>query len=281
MKEIKNYQHYKYSHRIDQKPNRQLMNDTIYSTRDTENGEFIIGKIKGLYNKDDDQLAKQFKKSRESFLMYEHDQPTFTKLETIMNRYAEAKNPLAKYHEETGEYLTKYSKNDKGPVVKQLKYKSKKLGSHKDLSYKFDPKNKRVVTLSLKPFRMDVYKDEERYKFVTIRYDDLKEEKGQYILPKEKYQEKLEEKGITDVGNFQFSVYTSDIIVVDGIEYRFVGVNEDARNVIECDTVNRKSDKRLRFTITKKIMDFKKVNTNVLGDRFPDSGEKLRFSYNK
>ncbi|QQK78953.1 type II CRISPR RNA-guided endonuclease Cas9 [Salicibibacter cibi] len=281
VKEIKNYQRYKYSHRVDQKPNRQLMNDTIYSTRDTENGEFIIGKIKGLYNKDDEQLAKQFKKSPESFLMYEHDQPTFEKLETIMKRYAEAKNPLAKYHEETGEFLTKYSKNGKGPVVKSLKYKSFKLGSHKDLSYKFEPKNKRVVTLSLKPYRMDVYKDEERYKFITIRYDDLKEEKGQYIIPEEKYYEKLEEKRITNINHFQFSAYKSDMIVVDDLEYRFIGVNNDLTNIIELDTLNKKSDKRIKKTIGKKIGKFDKINTNVLGDRFPENGEKLRFSYNK
>ena len=67
------------------------------------------------------------------------------------------KNPLAKYHEETGEYLTKYSKKNNGPIVKSLKYIGNKLGSHLDVTHQFKSSTKKLVKLSIKPYRFDVY----------------------------------------------------------------------------------------------------------------------------
>ncbi|GEL07760.1 type II CRISPR RNA-guided endonuclease Cas9 [Salisediminibacterium halotolerans] len=281
VKEIKEYPHYKYSHRTDQKPNRQLMNDTIYSTRETDEGEYIIGKMTDLYDPDNDKIKKQFHKSPEAFLMFEHDEKTFEKLTTIMKQYDEAKNPLAAYYKETGNMLTKYSKKDNGPPVKSLKYRSKKLGEHKDLSHKFDGNDKRVVTLSLKPYRMDVFYEDNRYKFVTVRFDDLHELKNKYFIPEKIYQEKMAEKSIEDWGSFQFSVFKNDILRLSGQVYKFIGVNEDKRNVIECDLINQKSDKRLRMTVKKEIADFRKFNTNVLGDHYVSNNEKLKLEIQK
>ena len=42
--------------------------------------------------------------------MYHHDPQTYQKLKLIMEQYGDEKNPLYKYYEETGNYLTKYSK---------------------------------------------------------------------------------------------------------------------------------------------------------------------------
>ncbi|WP_259340292.1 type II CRISPR RNA-guided endonuclease Cas9, partial [Staphylococcus simulans] len=47
---IKDFKDYKYSHRVDKKPNRELVNDTLYSTRKDDKGNtLIINNIKGLY----------------------------------------------------------------------------------------------------------------------------------------------------------------------------------------------------------------------------------------
>ncbi|WP_261676359.1 type II CRISPR RNA-guided endonuclease Cas9 [Staphylococcus sp. HMSC055C03] len=108
---IKDFKDYKYSHRVDKKPNRELVNDTLYSTRKDDKGNtLIINNIKGLYDKDNDKLKNLIKKSPEKLLMYHHDPQTYQKLKTIMEQYSNEKNPLYKYHEETGNYLTKYSK---------------------------------------------------------------------------------------------------------------------------------------------------------------------------
>ncbi|SUM30872.1 Uncharacterised protein [Staphylococcus gallinarum] len=102
------------------KPNRELVNDTLYSTRKDDKGNtLIVNNLKGLYDKDNDKLKKLINKSPEKLLMYHHDPQTYQKLKVIMEQYGNEKNPLYKYHEETGNYLTKYSKKDDVPVIKK------------------------------------------------------------------------------------------------------------------------------------------------------------------
>ncbi|MBA2176868.1 type II CRISPR RNA-guided endonuclease Cas9 [Halobacillus locisalis] len=274
---IKSYGDYKYSHRVDQKPNRQLMNDTIYSTRTFEGEEYTVGKIKDLYDKDNEDLKKKLDKSPEAFLMYSNDPKTFEKLKVIMKQYADAKNPLAKRLEETGEYLTKYSKKGNGPVVKAIKYRQKKLNVHKDLSHKYHPKNKKVVTLSLKPYRMDVFEDEGKYKFLTIRYDDLNESKMAYTLDERHYENKLQKKGISDTAVFLFSLYKNNVIEINGEKFRFVGVNDDDKNKIECKPVHTHGDKRIMKYIGNSTKVFHKYNVDVLGNEYKNQIEKARY----
>ncbi|MCB6970543.1 hypothetical protein LI016_16620, partial [[Eubacterium] rectale] len=38
---IKDFKDYKYSHRVDKKPNRELVNDTLYSTRKDDKGNTL------------------------------------------------------------------------------------------------------------------------------------------------------------------------------------------------------------------------------------------------
>ncbi|PSL46969.1 CRISPR-associated Csn1 family endonuclease [Salsuginibacillus halophilus] len=281
VKQIREFPNYKYSHRIDQKPNRQLMNDTLYSTRKVEGEEYVIGKVADLYNPDNEKVKKQFDKNPESFLMYTHDPKTFEKLKVVMEQYKEFKNPLAAYHQEKETMLTKYSKKGNGPPVKSLKYYQKKLGDYKDLSHKFDSKDKRIVALSIKPFRLDMYYEGGRYKFITIRYDDLQETEDGYVIDRTDYSEKLNAKQIESDSNFLFSLYKNDIFQMDGQWYRFIGVNNDGTNRIEVDLIQKKSEKRLLPTIGKKINLIEKYHRNVLGDQFGASNEKLKFKYDK
>ncbi len=278
---IKNYQDFKYSRRVDQKPNRQLMNDTLYSTREYGEEEFIINKISNLYDPKSEELKKKFEKDPTVFLMYDNDPKTFENLETIMNRYADAKNPLAAYEQEEGKKLHKYSKKQNGPLVKSLKYRGKKLGTHKDLSGKYKGTTKRVVALSLKSFRMDVYQDNEKYKFVSITYDDLQEVENGYVIPKETYTNKLKKKGISSEAGFLFTLYEGNYLKLNGEEYRFIGVNNDTTNRIEVDLINKKSVERNMPSIGNKIKGFEKLNVNCIGDVFSTNRENLKMYYPK
>ncbi|MGM8211177.1 type II CRISPR RNA-guided endonuclease Cas9 [Virgibacillus sp. W0430] len=288
---IKNYKQYKYSHKADMKPNRQLMNDTIYSTREKEGKEYIVEKIKNLYEKDNDKLAKLIIKSPEKLLMYHHDNQTFNELKEIINRYREAKNPLYKYFEEEGEHVRKYSKKGNGPYIKSIKYYGNQLKEHKDISHKFAPKNKRVVNLSLKPFRMDVFLDDGVYKFITIRYNDLFEKKGGFELTKETYDKKLTQKNIKNIKNFVFSLYKHQILEINGEEYRLIGVNHDTANTIELNNVtndykeyceqNNIKNNRIRINIGRRTSIFKKISVDVLGNRYITKNERIKYFYPK
>ncbi|MDC3425729.1 type II CRISPR RNA-guided endonuclease Cas9 [Aquibacillus sp. 3ASR75-11] len=288
---VKNYKNFKYSHRIDKKPNRQLMNDTLYSTRKKDNKEYVIEKIKNLYDKDNDKLSKLINKNPDKLLMYHNDRQTFEQLKKIMDQYSEAKNPLYKFHEEEGEFVRKYSKRGNGPIIKSMKYYGSLLKEHKDMSHKFTSKNKRVVNLSLKPFRMDVFFDDGVYKFITIRYNDLIEIKDGFILDEKVYHDKLRAKSIENVKNFIFSLYKNDLLEINREEYRLIGVNQDTVNKIEINNItndykeysrinNIKTNRIFKY-ISKNTSSFNKISTDVLGNRYINKNEKIKFFYPK
>lgn len=285
VKAIKTYDNYKYSHRIDKKPNRQLWNDTLYSTRKYDGEEYIINKFKNIYDEGNADIKKRFNKSPCTFLMYKHDPKTFKMLEIIMDTYSNAKNPLAEYQKETGEYLRKYSKKGNGAIVKSLKYQGKKLGIHKDISHKYiHPKNTVAVT-KMGKYRMDVFCEEGVYKFVTVEYKDLIEEKNGYRISEEVYSGKLKDKKISNVESFKWSFYKYDLIEIDEEIFTFTGVNDDNNNKIEVNWVNRQyaewvreqgENGRLFKTISKKNgTTIGKCITDILGNRYKSNNEKL------
>ncbi|MDU0997044.1 MAG: type II CRISPR RNA-guided endonuclease Cas9, partial [Staphylococcus lugdunensis] len=282
VQDIKDFRNFKYSHRVDKKPNRQLINDTLYSTRKKDNSTYIVQTIKDIYAKDNTTLKKQFDKSPEKFLMYQHDPRTFEKLEVIMKQYANEKNPLAKYHEETGEYLTKYSKKNNGPIVKSLKYIGNKLGSHLDVTHQFKSSTKKLVKLSIKPYRFDVYLTDKGYKFITISYLDVLKKDNYYYIPEQKYDKLKLGKAIDKNAKFIASFYKNDLIKLDGEIYKIIGVNSDTRNMIEldlpdirykeyCELNNIKGEPRIKKTIGKKVNSIEKLTTDVLGNVFTNT----------
>ncbi|MCJ1662588.1 type II CRISPR RNA-guided endonuclease Cas9 [Staphylococcus sp. NRL 16/872] len=275
--DIKEFRDFKFSHRVDKKPNRQLINDTLYSTRQLGDDSYIVQTIKNIYSKDNTDLKKHFNKNPEKFLMYQHDPKTFEKLETIMKQYFNEKNPLAKYHEETGEYLTKYSKKNNGPIVKTIKMLGNKVGSHLDVTHKYKNSNKQLVRLSIKSLRFDVYLTDKGYKFITISYLDILKKDSYYYVPIETYEKLKTSKGIEKGSKFIGSFYYNDLIDLDGEVYKVIGVNNDSLNRIEldmpdirykeyCELNNVKGEARIKKTIGKKVQSLKKLNTDVLGN---------------
>lgn len=290
IKDVLAYKDYKYSHRVDKKPNRAFLNETIYSTRKNENDEdVIIQKLTNIYDERDTKLKDKLEKKPETFLMYKHDPQTFEKLSEIMRQYSNAKNPLAEYYKVTGNKLTKFSKKGIGPEINSLKYEGTRLGQHFDISKNYEnPKNK-VVQLSLKPYRIDVYKDNDVYKFITIRFIDLKEDKYNYIIDKDLYQKKLEAKKISDDKEFVGTFHVNDLIVINDDMFRLVGVYNDVQNKIEVNMIDisyvnfmelnsLKGSRQLAKTIGKKVENIEKFNSDILGNIYKDNQKspKLR-----
>ncbi|EKU50117.1 CRISPR-system-like protein [Staphylococcus massiliensis S46] len=291
IKEIKLYDNYKFSHRVDKKPNRELINDTIYSTRKVDNKTYTIQTVNNIYDKQNDQLKKLFNKSPEKFLMYKHDPKTFDKLATIMRQYKNEKNPLYKFHDETGEYLTKYAKKDNGPIVKSLKYIGKQVNAHLDITNDYENSNNKVVKLSLKPFRFDVYLDDGKYKFVTVKYLDIIKKDTYYVIDEEKYKLALQQKKISENAKFIGSFYNNDLIKINGELLRVIGVNDDAKNTLELNMIdisyrdyvenmNLATTPRIRKNIGKSITILEKYTTDILGNTFKiSSPEKPQFIF--
>jgi CRISPR-associated endonuclease Csn1 len=277
------------------KPNRQLVNETLQSTREIDGKEMIVGKMKGLYEVPNAQstsknLKKWVKESPEKFLMYHHDPRTFEDLKQIVEKYDDAKNPLQKYFEEEGEYLRKYSKNGNGPIVKSLKYYQRALGAHMDITKNYKDSSSKVVLLSLTPFRMDVYFEGDHYKFISLTMKDLVEKKNAYVIDQEQYQKKMDELDIKDRNNFQFSLYKNDVVRMEGEYYRLIG-HEDSRkrlglNMLRYDYKeyclrNNIKNNRIQPILSKKVRDFTKIHYDILGNTFENKKEKIKWEYPK
>lgn len=286
----------KYSHKVDTKVNRSVSDQTIYSTRKTEDGEYVVNKIKDIYNDDEfKKLKEKIDKDEEKFLMYKHDPKTWEMLKKVIEQYSDHKNPFRAYKEEHGPFR-KYSKKGNGPEIKMIKYMDKKVGSKIDITHKYNAKNKRVILSSLKPFRSDVYYDNNKkcYNIVPIKYSDFKFDKGKYILSIDRYEELLKAEGILDkkqnIDNlkensqeFCFSLYKNSIIELGNDKeinkYRFLAKNHSSKNRFEVKEINKTLNKQKHITLKKDFNICNKYHVDILGNMYKIQKEKLKLEF--
>ena len=132
----------KISHKVNTKPNRQIADETIYSTRNVDGTDYLIEKIPNIYDPKDKKCIRLIQDilngEYEKYLMAKHDPQTFDLIQDIVKYHYEqfksdskmykvtkkkgeeiitlvGENPLTKYKEENG-VIHKYSKN--GMVLK-------------------------------------------------------------------------------------------------------------------------------------------------------------------
>ncbi|WP_125714638.1 type II CRISPR RNA-guided endonuclease Cas9 [Companilactobacillus kedongensis] len=230
----------KFSHQVDKKMNRKVSDSTIYSTRsgmlakDKEESEYIVGKIKNIYDyKEYVRFKKICDKDKSKFLLNKYDPRSFNHLEEIMNTYPSSIekmgrdnkvktvdiSPFELYRVDHGP-VRKYSKKNNGPEIRQLKYLDKKIGSNIDITPE-NANNKHVILQSLNPWRTDVYLNHEtgEYEIMGIKYADLKfnEDEG-YGIKLKKYLEIKYRERVSDDSEFIFSLYKKDRIKVENLE---------------------------------------------------------------
>ncbi|MDR1795182.1 MAG: type II CRISPR RNA-guided endonuclease Cas9 [Erysipelotrichaceae bacterium] len=306
VKSIAELDHAKFSWRVDRKPNRQVADETIYSTRNFDGEDYVIKKHKDIYNPGFLTLTQDIlNNSTDDYLMKMHDPKTFAKLEEIVQVYLKdgilqttvdkkknliipSMNPLSDYKEKHGP-VTKYAKDNKGAPVTTLKYKEDKLGNHIDISKNYNVTDKKVVLLQISPFRTDIYQDAAgNYKFVTIRYTlpRYSAKKNCFEIDKEKYEElkRLPGKSFDGTEKFLFSLYRNDYLSIspdeeEGKVWRFIGTGNDTTNKVEAKSLNEKDAKRKFFTIGKKVTRIIKYNFDVLGNMHQVESEDLKLSW--
>lgn len=247
IKQLKDLKVTKFSHKIDTKPNRQIANETIYSTRNVDGKDIVVEKYKDIYDPKFTRLTDDIiNGNRDKYLMAKHDPKTFEIIESIIlnhfNQFKDNKdyydydskkklyklkikvtqkegevnvvNPLSEHFEENG-YIRKYAKKNNGAIVKQIKYYSKELGSHVPITKNYNTTTKKVVLLQISPYRTDFYiSPSGKYKIVTIRYKDVyySDKAEKYIIDKEKYNLLKEAKGIDGDYNFVASFHRDELI---------------------------------------------------------------------
>ena len=266
----------KVSHKIDTKPNRKISDDTIYSTRNVDNQDMLVERIKNIYDPKENAantlINDIINDNTDKYIMYNKDPQTFDKIKAIvLNHFNEFKtdkncyivtkeglyklkgtSPLALYYEEFGP-ITKYAKKNNGPAIHSMKFYSEKLGNHLSITHKYSTVNKKVITKQISPYRTDFYQSPEgKYKFVTVRYKDVayNAKKDKYIIDHDWYREQKKLKKIADEWTFVCSVHRDELIGImkaDGQKRIFDSSTESDGETLYHDA---KTYEILKFTAT-------------------------------
>lgn len=297
----------KFSHKIDTKPNRQVADETIYSTRLSNGNHKVIKKYKNIYSAKELNIANDILENNfEKYLMYHNDINTFNKIVQIVQHYKEVFfdnnkvfdktknkfkiNPLSLYFEEHNKKITKYSKKNKGSEITQIKYIENNLGNHIDISKNYNVSDKKVVLLQISPYRTDFYYSKKHgYKFVTIRYSDIhyKSKDKEYCINEVWYNEQKSTKSIDDSFKFCFSLHRDELIKIiktgesDEVVpiMKFTATNDDIRNIIELKPVHYYEPARIRETIGRKIVLIEKYATDVCGNLYKVPNQELKLKF--
>lgn len=269
----------KISQKINTKPNRQIADETIYSTRKYDDTDYLIEKIPNIYDPKDKKCKRLVENilngTDNIYLMSKHDPQTFQLIQDIVKyHYGQFKddgetykvvekkgkkkiilngeNPLTSYKNENG-FIHKYSKKGNGPAIVSMKYQSEKLGNHLDITKNYDAKNKKVILKQISPFRTDFYKCEDgKFRFVTVRYSNVKYKKSmkRYAIDKDWYAVEKEKKGIKSKDVFLFSMHKDELIGIvkkEGDKYIFDSSTESNGKTMYHDGIHPEI---LKFTAT-------------------------------
>ncbi len=233
----------KISHKIDTKPNREIADETIYSTRLVNGVDKLVEKISNIYDPDPKNkkcinlIESILNHDDEKYLMAQHDPQTFAIIRQIVQDHYEqyhcdpkiyktdlkkgqikiklvGENPLTKFKEEHGP-IKKYSKKGNGPAIVSMKYYSETLSNHIDISSKYNVTDKKVILKQISPYRTDFYQcGDGKYRFVTVRYCNLRYQKQlqKYVISEEWYQQEKQKKGIQADDPFLFSLHRDELI---------------------------------------------------------------------
>lgn len=228
----------KISHKVDTKPNRQIADETIYSTRNVDGTDYLIEKIPNIYDPKNKRLVEDILNGNDTkYLMSKHDPQTFDFIRDIVKHHYEqfksdskiykitkkkgeetitlvGDNPLVKYKEENGA-IHKYSKKGNGPEIVSMKYESEELGNHLDISSHYQTNDRKVILKQLGLYRTDFYKCADgKFRFVTIYFKDVSfnRTKGTYVIDRKWYDGEKEKKKIKSTDKFLFSMHRNELL---------------------------------------------------------------------
>ncbi len=293
---------FKFSHRVEKSITGQVFDETIYSTRNIEGQDWLINSIdlrdpKQSYG----EYFSENGKNKDAVLMKQHDPQTYEYLCDIYTEYekrakeiAKCKNPFVAFEQETGQKIRKYSKKGNGPIIEKFKVRKEKLGLHKDISKKYKNlnSNKKVIIKNMQPFRVDMYYSETektKYKYVVVSRHmmNMTSQEGQkvMVINQEEYQRRMQDRGINESYHFIFSLYRRDILEIENndktVKGYFVGSMAVDKNIVELKPISymQETGQRNYVTIGNKIIRVTKYVTDVLGNEYQSSEEKLQMIF--
>lgn len=298
-------QRYFKDNEIDTKPNRQIADETIYSTRNIEGQDMLVEKIKNIYDPKEKKAIELVNNiindDTDKYIMKHKDPQTFEKIkEVVLNHFNDYKDskeyyvidkkgkyslkeesPLTSYYNENGA-ITKYSKKNNGPAITSMKFYSEKLGNHLAITGNYNTNNKKVILKQISPYRTDFYVSPEgKYKFVTVRYKDVfyKETIHKFVIDENWYHEEKIKKGILEDWKFVCSMHRDELIGLikpEGKKFVYDASIDGGQTQYH----DGKHYEILKFTATndekKGTFEVKPINTNCSKRLMPSVGPFIK-----
>lgn len=291
---------FRFSYKVDTKANRSISDQTLYGTK-YENGElYAVKKYADIYDKPGEQLAGRIRENKdiEKLLIFRNDKKTFVLLQKIVASYPNEKNPFLAYKKEHGDFIRKISKNGKlSPAIISIRYIEDRINTSLDLGHKyFKPVNGKghPTKLQLSPYRMDLYQNATgTYKFVTVRYADIRYKKSHYIIDQTWYEAEKARLEIEKTYLFCNSFYRGDLMKwtdsksITHLDI-FKTVNNPLAKTVEMSFFGKETlkeadgeFKRFQYIVTlgKSVTNIQKIGTDILGRQFVIQNEPLRMEW--
>lgn len=180
----------KISKQVEKNPQGQIANANIYKMIKKYDNQYIINQIDNIYTYDftTDSNKKLFENLLDeendnvTLLCYDKDRNTFEYIKKIYNEYKNEKgNPFINYLIDKGEIndvkkfnpningIKMVSKNNNGPIIKRLRYYSKKNDLYMLNKKSINKKDSTYLALdNLKQYCVKIYVDEKDKKFVFL-----------------------------------------------------------------------------------------------------------------
>ncbi len=291
---------FRFSYKVDTKANRSISDQTLYGTK-YENGElYAVKKYANIYDKPGEQLASNMRTNKkiEKLLIYRNDKKSFVLLQKIVASYPNEKNPFLAYKKEHGDFIRKVSKSGKtAPAIISIRYVEDRVNASLDLDNKYHKpvSGKGFPTkLQLSPYRMDLYRNGlGKYKFVTIRYADIRYKKGVFFINSTWYENEKNKNSIDGRFTFCNSFYRGDLMkrtFVDGTTTVdvFKVVNNAITGAIELshfgkETMKDKDGELKKFqyvvALGNNVLNIQKIGCDILGQQFVIKNEPLRLEW--
>ncbi|PPE05668.1 type II CRISPR RNA-guided endonuclease Cas9 [Mesoplasma corruscae] len=280
--------------------NKKQTDETLYSFRKSEDGEFRKILTLDLFNSGKEKLNEIFNVKPENVLMYKQDRQSFEYLKKIFNDFIDmkyvkeytdkdkkiqvkeliVKNPFIYVTEELGYKIVKQNTSSEIPI-KSIKYIGNKSNKLLNISHKYSniSSDKIVGFESLKPLRIDFYRDKKtkNFRMCLVNVNDVKNivsDKEIKIDPL-KYQSHLKSLKIDDNFDFYLSVQPSDTIAikvnnewtlwyaVGGQEPGTFEVKRFHRNILKSNEEKVGNNRDLMST--SRFQDIKLLNIDILG----------------
>ncbi|AOG60899.1 CRISPR-associated protein Cas9 [Spiroplasma helicoides] len=275
---------YNFSRKVEKRTNKQMFNETIYSTRVTKEGLHKIVRIDILSTEPSDikNLKELFTKDQHKLLIYNSDKKTYEYLQKIFDTYVNdvdkenkpIKNPFYHFTYELNEKIVKQSNEENPPIVRYLKYDKGIINQFTKITHKYKnvKQNKEVVVVGSNALGYDLFysKTLNMYKILPVTHkvayydtsnsdNKIKYRENDYEIEKAKF--KIDSTYIKKYTIFKYNELNFDY-KGENMTLLVTGFNSNSESLEFCYLEKAKEPNKRIYKAIKQMKNIKLITSN-------------------